>query len=56
MEKTGKVVAARECKAWKPSTNTSSLVLTIPPHDDIKEGDKFLVTVNDDRTIIATPV
>ena len=38
-------------KVWKPTTSTSSLVITLPQVDFLKEKDKVEIKVTSDRKI-----
>jgi len=39
-------------KVWKPTTSSTSLVVTLPPVEFLKENDKVNLTVMSDKKII----
>ena len=39
-------------KLWKPSSSTTSLVVTLPKVDFLKEGDEVEINVTSDKKII----
>lgn len=46
------IIFSQEKKVWTPSTSSSSLVITLPKVDFLKEGDKVTVKVDSDKKII----
>ena len=39
-------------KIWKPSTSSTSLVITLPPVEFLKENDEVKVSITADRKIV----
>lgn len=56
VENSSNVLAADERALWKPTTGSSTLVLTIPPTPLLKEKDRFIVYVYKDGKIVAEPI
>lgn len=46
------IILSEKKKVWKPSTSSSSLVVTLPKVNFIKEGDEITAKVTSDRKII----
>jgi len=46
------IILKTKRKVWKPTTSTSSLVVTLPQVDFLKEGDEVEIEVTSKRRII----
>jgi len=50
------VILKAKRKVWKPTTSTTSLVVTLPQVDFLKEGDEVEIKVISDKKLIIEKV
>lgn len=50
------IIIKTKRKVWKPTTSSSSLVVTLPKIEFLKEGDKVTLKITSDKKIIIEKV
>jgi len=46
------IIIRTERKVWKPTTSSTSLVVTLPKVEFLKEGDNVILKITGDKKII----